>query len=166
MMDTLSRPRLLIGAGILLAVAIPFLTPSSYIHNVLILTFLVAVIGCGWNVMSGFTGYVSLGHSAFIGVGGYTAGILATRWDVSPFLVAPLGGIAAALVALLLGLTTRRTRGPAFVIVTFAMLELLGLVTRNWSALTGGSQGLLMPLPGWDVRFHNWPFYYALLACC
>ena len=84
----------------LFVVAIPFLTPSSYIHNVLILTFLVAVIGSGWNVMSGFTGYVSLGHSMFIGVGAYTAGILATRWEVSPFLVAPLGGIAAALVAL------------------------------------------------------------------
>ena len=97
--------------------------------------------------MSGFTGYVSLGHSAFIGVGAYTAGILATRWEVSPFLVAPLGGIAAALVALAAGLATRRTRGPAFVIVSFAMLELLGLITRNWSSVTGGSQGLLMPLP-------------------
>jgi ABC-type branched-subunit amino acid transport system ATPase component/ABC-type branched-subunit amino acid transport system permease subunit len=160
----MSRRQLLIGAGVLLVIAIPFLTPSSYIHNVLILTFLVAVIGSGWNVMSGFTGYVSLGHSMFIGVGGYTAGILATRWEVSPFLVAPLGGIAAALVALLLGLATRRTRGPAFVIVTFAMLELLGLITRNWSELTGGSQGLLMPLPEWDLTFYNWPFYYSLLA--
>ena len=160
----MSRQRLLIGAGILFVVAIPFLTPSSYIHNVLILTFLLAVVGSGWNVMSGFTGYVSLGHSAFVGIGGYTAGILAMRWEVSPFLVAPLGGIAAALVALLLGVATRRTRGPAFVIVTFAMLELLGLITRNWSSLTGGSQGLLMPLPEWDVRFHNWPFYYSLLA--
>ena len=55
--------------------------------------------------------------------------------------------------------------GPAFVIVTFAMLELLGLDRHaNWSSVTGGSQGLLMPLPDWDVRFHNWPFYYALLA--
>jgi branched-chain amino acid transport system permease protein len=157
-------PRLVLGLAILLVAAIPFFTPNSYVHNVLILTFLVAVIGSGWNVMAGYTGYVSLGHTAFIGVGAYTAGILATRWDVSPFVVAPLGGIAAAIVALILGLATRRTRGPAFVIVTFALLELLGLVTRNWSSVTGGSQGLFMPLPSWDVRFHNWPFYYALLA--
>jgi branched-chain amino acid transport system permease protein len=68
------------------------------------------------------------------------------------------------LVALLLGWATRRTRGVAFVIVSYAMLELLGLIVRNWSSLTGGSQGLLMPLPDWDVRFHNWPFYYALFA--
>ena len=147
------------------SIAIPFLTPSSYIHNVLILTFLVAVIGSGWNVMSGFTGYVSLGHSMFIGVGGLHRRHPGARWEVSPFLVAPLGGIAAALVAL----AARRwppggPAGAAFVIVTFAMLELLGLITRNWSSVTGGSQGLLMPLPDWDVRFYNWPFYYALLA--
>ncbi|WP_405059434.1 branched-chain amino acid ABC transporter ATP-binding protein/permease [Kribbella sp. NBC_01505] len=156
--------RWLIALGVLAAVAVPFLTPSSYIHNVLILTFLLGVLGSGWNVMSGLTGYVSLGHSAFIGVGAYTAGILAGQWEVSPFLVAPLGGLAAALVALALSWVTRRTRGVAFVIVSYAMLELLGLIVRNWSSLTGGSQGLLMPLPDWDVRFHNWPFYYSLLA--
>jgi branched-chain amino acid transport system permease protein len=160
----MTRRRSLVALGILFVASIPFLTPSSYLHNVLILTFLLGILGSGWNVMSGFTGYVSLGHSAFIGVGAYTAGILAGDWGVSPFVVAPLGGVAAALVALLLGWTTRRTRGVAFVIVSYAMLELLGLIVRNWSSLTGGSQGLLMPLPDWDVRFHNWPFYYALLA--
>ncbi|GGM78639.1 ATP-binding cassette domain-containing protein [Dactylosporangium sucinum] len=154
----------LIAAGIVFVGSIPLLTPSSYIQNVLILTFLMAVLGLGWNIMAGYTGYVSLGHSAFIGVGGYTAGILAERWDVSPFLVAPLGGVAAALVALGLGLTTSRTRGPAFVIVSFAMLELLGLLTRNFSSLTGGSKGLAMPLPRWDLTFYNWPFYYSLFA--
>ncbi|MDX6585112.1 MAG: branched-chain amino acid transport system ATP-binding protein livM [Solirubrobacterales bacterium] len=160
----MTKKRVIVALGILFVAAIPFFTPSSYIHNVLILTFLLGVLGSGWNVMSGYAGYVSLGHSAFIGVGAYTAGILAGEWGVSPFVVAPLGGIAAALVALLLGWATRRTRGVAFIIVSYAMLELLGLIVRNWSSLTGGSQGLLMPLPDWDVRFHNWPFYYALLA--
>ena len=68
------------------------------------------------------------------------------------------------LVAFVLGLATRRTRGAAFVIVTFAMLELLGLVADNWTSLTGGSNGLVMPLPTWDVEYQNWPFYYALLG--
>ncbi len=154
----------IITAGIVFVGSIPLLTPSSYIQNVLILTFLMAVLGLGWNIMAGYTGYISLGHSAFIGVGGYTAGILSERWGVSPFLVAPLGGLAAALVALALGLTTGRTRGPAFVIVSFAMLELLGLLTRNFSSLTGGSQGFPMPLPQWNLTFYNWPFYYSLFA--
>ena len=81
---------------------------------------MLAVAASGWNIMAGYAGYVSLGHSAFIGVGAYTAGIVAEKLDVSPFLAAPLGGLAAALVAFLLGLTTRRTRGAAFVIVSFA----------------------------------------------
>jgi ABC-type branched-subunit amino acid transport system ATPase component/ABC-type branched-subunit amino acid transport system permease subunit len=157
-------PRIAVAALIVLVALVPLLTANSYIQNVLILTFVLAVLGSGWNIMAGYTGYVSLGHSAFIGVGAYTAGILAARWEVSPFLVAPLGGVAAAVVALLLGFATRRTRGAAFVIVSFAMLELLGLVARNWSSVTGGSQGLFMPLPGWDLRFFNWPFYYSLFA--
>ena len=151
-------------AAVLVITAVPLLTENTYTLNVLILIFLLAVLGSSWNVMAGFAGYVSLGHSAYIGVGAYTAGILAARWDVSPFLVAPLGGVAAAVVAFVLGLATRRTRGPAFVIVSFATLELSGLVVRNWSSVTGGSQGFLMPLPSWDVRYYAWPFYYALFV--
>jgi ABC-type branched-subunit amino acid transport system ATPase component/ABC-type branched-subunit amino acid transport system permease subunit len=155
---------LALAAAVAVLVAIPPLTPNIYIQNLAIMTFLLAITASGWNIIGGYTGYVSLGHSAFIGVGAYTAGILAARWNVSPFLVAPLGGVMAMLVAFLLSLATRRTRGAAFVIVTFAMLELLGLIVENWKSLTGGSNGLIMPLPTWDVEYQNWPFYYALLG--
>ena len=155
--------RLAVGAGVVAMLAIPPLTGNIWIQNLLILTFLLAIMASGWNIMGGYAGYISLGHSAFIGVGAYTAGILATRWDVSPFLVAPLGGVTAALLALILSFATRRTRGAAFVIVTFAMLELLGIIVSNTS-FTGGSNGLLLPLPTWAVEYQNWPFYYALLT--
>ncbi|MCX4428631.1 branched-chain amino acid ABC transporter ATP-binding protein/permease [Streptomyces mirabilis] len=155
--------RALIAAGVVLLAAFPVLNGSIYYQNMLILTFVLAIVASGWNIMSGYTGYVSLGHCAFIGIGAYTAGIAAQHWGVSPFVVAPLGGVTAALAALLLGFVTRRTRGAAFVIVSFAMLELTGLVIRNWKSLTGGSSGLLMPVPTWDVSIQDWPFYYALL---
>ena len=58
-------------------VAIPPLTANIYIQNVAIMTFLLAILASGWNIIGGYAGYVSLGHSAFIGVGAYTAGILA-----------------------------------------------------------------------------------------
>jgi len=153
-----------LAAGVAVLVAIPPLSTNIYLQNVAIMTFVLAILASGWNIIGGYTGYVSLGHSAFIGVGAYTAGILAERWGVSPFLVAPLGGITAMFVAFVLGLATRRTRGAAFVIVTFAMLELLGLVADNWTSLTGGSNGLVMPLPTWPVEYQNWPFYYSLLG--
>ena len=89
-------PRLTLLAAVLLVGAVPLLTPDTYIQNVLIVTFVLAVAASGWNIISGYAGYVSLGHSIFIGVGAYTAGILAEKWDVSPFVAAPLGGVAAA----------------------------------------------------------------------
>jgi branched-chain amino acid transport system permease protein len=151
-------------AAVVLLALFPVLNGDIYYQNMLIMTFVLAILASGWNLMAGYTGYISLGHSAFIGVGAYTAGVCSARWGVSPFLVAPLGGIAAAVVALLLGLVTRRTRGAAFVIVSYALLELLGLIVTNWSSLTGGSKGLLLPVPTWPVAYQDWPFYYPLLA--
>ena len=78
----LRKPAIALGIGFV--AAIPLLTPNTYIHNVLILTFLLAILASGWNIMSGFTGYISLGHSAFIGVGAYTSGILAAQWICLP----------------------------------------------------------------------------------
>jgi branched-chain amino acid transport system permease protein len=51
-----------------------------------------------------------------------------------------------------------------FIIVTFAALQLLGIVATIWSGLTGGSQGLALPIPTWSLTYQNWPFYYPLLA--
>jgi ABC-type branched-subunit amino acid transport system ATPase component len=51
-----------------------------------------------------------------------------------------------------------------FIIVTFAALELLGIVATIWSGLTGGSQGLALPIPTWSLTYQNWPFYYPLLG--
>ena len=51
-----------------------------------------------------------------------------------------------------------------FIIVTFAALQLLGIVATIWSGFTGGSQGLALPIPTWPLAYQNWPFYYPLLA--
>ena len=70
----------------------------------------------------------------------------------------------AAAAAALLSLVTRRTRGMYFVIVTFAALQLLGVAATTWSGLTGGSQGLALPLPTWSLSYQDWPFYYPMLG--
>jgi ABC-type branched-subunit amino acid transport system ATPase component/ABC-type branched-subunit amino acid transport system permease subunit len=108
---------------------------------------------------------VSLGQSAFIGLGGYTIGVLATKFDtVSPWLWVPVAGLVAAAVAVGLGLVSLRSRGPAFVIITVAFLFLMQQVAVNWEDVTGGTAGLLLPLPTWGIDVINWPFYYALVA--
>jgi ABC-type branched-subunit amino acid transport system ATPase component/ABC-type branched-subunit amino acid transport system permease subunit len=145
-------------------IAFPFASGSAYYQNMLTLTFLLGIGATGWNIMGGYAGYISLGSSAFIGLGAYTTGILAAKDGISPFAGCLVGGLVCAVAAALLSLVTRRTRGMYFVIVTFAALELLATVATTWSSLTGGSQGLALPLPTWSLSYQYWPFYYSLLA--
>ena len=161
-MNTLRRGW--IPAALLVLIAVPMVSANLYYQNMLIMTFLLAIGASGWNIMGGYAGYISLGNSAFIGLGGYTTGILAAKLNLSPFIGCLAGGLVSALAAALLSLVTRRTRGMYFVIVTFAALQLLEIVTTAWSGLTGGSEGLALPVPTWNLDYQDWPFYYPLLA--
>jgi ABC-type branched-subunit amino acid transport system ATPase component/ABC-type branched-subunit amino acid transport system permease subunit len=156
--------RTLLAAGLTLLAVFPLVSDSLYYQNLLILTFMLAIGASGWNIMGGYAGYISLGNSAFIGLGAYTTGILAAKHGVSPFLGCLVGGLVCAIAAALLSLVTRRTRGMYFVIVSFAALQLLGVAATTWSSLTGGSKGLALPLPTWSLDRQDWPFYYALLV--
>ena len=145
--------------------AYPLVSDDTYYQNMIIISLVFAVGASGLNIITGFTGYVSLGQSAFIGLGGYTIGVLATKFDtVSPWLWVPVAGLVAAAVAVGLGLVSLRSRGPAFVIITVAFLFLMQQVAVNWEDVTGGTAGLLLPLPTWGIDVINWPFYYALVA--
>jgi branched-chain amino acid transport system permease protein len=156
--------RALIALALVALAVFPLVSDDLYYQAMLILTFLLAIGATGWNIMGGYAGYISLGNSAFIGLGAYTTGILAAKDNVSPFLGCLVGGLVAAVAAAILSLVTRRTRGMYFIIVTFAALQLLGIVATIWSGLTGGSQGLALPIPTWPLAYQNWPFYYPLLA--
>ena len=118
----------------------------------------------GWNIISGFAGYISLGQSAFMGLGAYTTAILTLRLHVSPWFMVPLGGVLATLVAGVLGIVIMRTRGHAFVIITIAFLLILQLLALNWTSFTGGSNGLTLPITFFPRDWQYTPFYYALLG--
>jgi ABC-type branched-subunit amino acid transport system ATPase component/ABC-type branched-subunit amino acid transport system permease subunit len=130
----------------------------------IILSLIFAIGASGLNIISGYGGYVSLGQSAFLGIGAYTVGLLAVRIDASPFVWVPLAGVMGAVFALALGLVALRTRGHAFVIITIAFLLLMQLVIINWPSFTKGTAGLSLPLAQWDPAYLNWPFYYSLAA--
>ena len=156
--------RTLIALALVALAVFPLVSGDLYYQAMLILTFVLAIGATGWNIMGGYAGYISLGNSAFIGLGAYTTGILAAKDNLSPFLGCLAGGLVAAVAAAILSLVTRRTRGMYFIIFTFAALQLLGIVATIWSGLTGGSQGLALPIPTWPLAYQNWPFYYPLLA--
>jgi ABC-type branched-subunit amino acid transport system ATPase component/ABC-type branched-subunit amino acid transport system permease subunit len=152
-------------AALAALIAFPLVAPDDiYRQNILFQTFLLAVGALSWNLVSGLTGYVSLGQSAFLGIGAYAVAIVSLEWGLSPFLVSPLGGVAAAVVALAVGFVVMRTRGHAFVIITIALLLLFQTVALNAGSVTGGSNGLTLPLPTWSPDIQNFPFYYSMLA--
>ena len=153
-----------LAAGVLLVVY-PMVSDDIYYQNMIILSLIFAVGASGLNIISGFAGYISLGQGAFLGLGGYTIGVLAGKFpDASPWLWVPLGGVVAAGVALILGFVSMRSSGPAFVIITVAFLFLVQVIAVNWVSLTNGTTGLTLPLPTWDRDIMNWPFYYVLVA--
>jgi ABC-type branched-subunit amino acid transport system ATPase component/ABC-type branched-subunit amino acid transport system permease subunit len=155
-----------IAAVTLLALVLyPLIDPAAtYEQTVLLFAFLVAIQSISWNIISGFAGYVSLGHSVFLGIGAYTAGILSTKWEVNPLVIAPVSGVVAVAVALLVGSVVLRAKGPAFVIITIALLLLLQILAVNLPGLTNGSDGITLELPFWDAGIQNIPFYYMFLG--
>jgi ABC-type branched-subunit amino acid transport system ATPase component/ABC-type branched-subunit amino acid transport system permease subunit len=148
-----------------LLVAYPLLSDNLYYQNMIILSLVFAVAASGLSLITGLAGYVSLGQGAFVGLGGYTVGILATHHpDTSVWLWVPVAGVVAALVAIVLGLVALRASGPSFVIITVAFLFLVQVIAINWRSLTGGTEGLTLPLPTWSYDIANWPFYYTLVG--
>jgi branched-chain amino acid transport system permease protein len=141
------------------------LSPSMSAQNIVILSLVLAIGASGLNVITGFTGYLSLSQGAFIGIGAYVGAILATRFpDIEPLVWVPIAGVIAAVIAMLLGLVTYRSRGPAFVIITVAFLFLIQFVAIEWVPVTNGTAGLTLPLPDWPQSWGNWPFHLTLCA--
>ncbi len=158
------RGRLIAVAPLAALALYPVIRPYDvYRHTVLLAAFLLAIQAVSWNIISGYAGYISLGHSAFLGIGSYTAGIVGLRTGLNPFLAAPLGGLVAVVVALVIGSVVLRTRGHAFVIITIALLFATQIIAINWSSLTNGSDGITLELPFWSRDFQNVPFYYFFL---
>jgi ABC-type branched-subunit amino acid transport system ATPase component/ABC-type branched-subunit amino acid transport system permease subunit len=159
------RSHLIAALALLVLALYPLVQPhDTYYQTVLFATFMLGVQAVSWNIISGYAGYVSLGHSAFLGIGSYTVAILALHSGINPLLLAPLGGLVAVVLATLVGLVVLRTRGHAFVIITIALLLSAQIVATNWRSLTKGSDGITLELPPWSRDIQNIPFYLAMLG--
>ncbi len=137
--------------------------PYNYVLQVGMVGLMWVALSSSWNIIGGFTGYISLGHNVFYGIGGYTSGLLLIYFGFSPLLTFPIAGLVAVVFGFLVGLVTLRTRGPAFIISTIALLLMVGLLFDNWE-FVGGSNGLSLPLPPFQLEFVKVPFYYAMLV--
>jgi branched-chain amino acid transport system permease protein len=109
-------------------------------------------------------GHLSLGHAAFMGLGGYTSTLLTTRleWPFVPAFV--LSGLLPAAVALVVGPIVLRLRGVYFVLITFTLGEVVRLVFNEWQSLTGGADGIFrIPAPHPLLADKRAYYYFALV---
>jgi branched-chain amino acid transport system permease protein len=156
-----------IVALIAFTMAVPFLGLSSYIMRILILSGIYIILAVSLNLLTGYTGQVSLGHAAFYGIGAYTSALLALKFNLSFPVTALAGGLLAAFFGLLLGLPTLRLNGTYLSIVTLGFCEIMRLIELNWMGLTRGPMGLIgIPFPkifGWTVDNDAEYFYLILI---
>jgi len=161
------RSRITIALVILTLVALlPFyrsMGSYNYVLQVGVSVFMWIALASSWNILGGYTGYISLGHNVFYGVGAYVGALLLIHYGISPFVSAVLAGGVALVLGLLAGLVTFRTSGPSFIISTIALLFIVLVWFDAW-ALTGGSNGLSLPLPPFAREWLRVPFYYAMLT--
>jgi branched-chain amino acid transport system permease protein len=113
---------------------------SEYVLSQLVFVLIYSIVGFGLLVLTGYTGQVSLGHAAFLGVGAYTEALLQSLgWPF--FLSLPLAGLVAALVGVIVGLPALRLRGIYLAIATLAFGIIVEEIFTRWDAVTGGSTG-------------------------
>ena len=110
-----------------------------------------------WNIISGFVGYVSLGHAVFFGVGAYLAALQITNFGTHWLPASLLAGVGTSLLAVPVGALCLRLRGPFFAIFMLGLNELMAIVASVYDNITGGAEGLSLPILRQII-----PLYFAM----
>jgi len=141
---------------------------SDYILGIFVMIFFYAYLGQCWNILTGYAGPISLGHSLYVGIGAYISTKLAMDFGIPPWIGMWIGGTGAALVGMSIGFLGFRfgLRGIYFVLLTIAFAEIGRLIALHLKPL-GHMMGLFIDFkPGW-TNFHfrgNLPYYYIGLG--
>ncbi len=159
-----------------LAFLVPLLQPllpdvvSNY-RLFLVSTMIIAAIAVlGLNLLTGFNGQISLGHSAFYAVGAYTAAILMDKLDMPYYATLPIAAVICFIVGYLFGLPALKLEGHYLALATFALaLSVPQILKYKWlEDLTGGVQGIVLSKPevpfGLPLNEDQWLYYYCLVV--
>jgi branched-chain amino acid transport system permease protein len=144
-----------------LVLAFPFLV-NAYWLSVGVLATFYAIVAASWALLAGYAGQFSFGHMAFVSLGAYTSGLLATAIGVPIPLGMAAGVIICAIVGSGIGYVCLRMRGPYLALFTVAFSEVLRIIFVSETQITGGSGGLEVP-----PMFHGTtdaPAYYLGVA--
>jgi branched-chain amino acid transport system permease protein len=169
--EGLSRRTVIFLAVLLAAFLVAPWVANDYLLTVLILILYFAYTGQAWNIMMGFAGQLSLGHAIYVGLGGYIAAVLFTRYGIGPW----IGLLAALPVAVacgaIIGFLAFRfgVAGVYFAILTIAFAE-FARIGFDHIGFVNASAGLFLPVKQyatndlWQLRGNPTMFYYVILA--
>ena len=163
--------------GLALFVAVVFYVPfriSDFRASefALIGVYFIAILGL--NILTGYTGAISLGHGAFMAIGGYTTAILVADHGMKDLWTIPIAALVAAAAGFAFGLPALRLSGPYLALATFGIAVATPIVIKKFDGLTGGSGGInlfeaegitglpefIVTLPGGhQLSFNDWLYY-------
>jgi branched-chain amino acid transport system permease protein len=159
--------RWLAAAAVVLALVLPALL-GPYALAIAINVLFFAYLGQAWNLVGGYAGQLSAGHAVFVGVGGYTAAVLAAETGLTPWIGMFVGAGLAGVLGGVIGYLGFRfgLRGFYFVLLTVAFAEVCRIVVSNWDRV-GGAVGFYITFTG-DPRKLSFQddraWYYIALA--
>ncbi|CUA78833.1 branched-chain amino acid ABC transporter permease [Anoxybacillus suryakundensis] len=161
----IARVRWRIFAVVALFALFPMVA-TDYVVGLATLCGIAAIGAIGLNILTGFTGQISIGVGAFLGVGGYTSAILTTKLGFSFWIAFPLAGLITALVGALFGIPSLRLKGLYLAIATLAAQVIILFVISRWDSLTGGTAGLVLSRPqiGSFTFMSETSYYYLMFA--
>jgi len=152
---------------VLLILAFFFIFPlwaSPYYVSVATMAAIASIGAIGLNILTGYTGLISIGVGAFLGVGGYASAIITTKLGIPFWIALPLAGIITAIVGALFGVPSLRLKGLYLAMATLAAQVIILFVIIRWSSLTGGSAGLIVQRPElFGFRFASEMSYFYLV---
>lgn len=124
---------------------VPFVG-SIYAVSVAFSILLFGVLAASWNIISGYTGYISFGHAAFFGLGAYSGALLIVKQGFDPLMAIAAAGVITTLVSIPMATATLRLDDVQFSIIMLAFAQILLYATQTFDGITEGVQGVVMPI--------------------
>ncbi|MDD2853223.1 MAG: branched-chain amino acid ABC transporter permease [Desulfuromonadaceae bacterium] len=138
--------RVMMGLFLCVLFTLPLYTPGFLLD--IINRIGIAIIGAvGLNILTGFTGQISLGNAAFMAIGAFSCGYLGTRFNVPFYLSIPLAGIITATCGMFVGIPSLRIKGLYLAMATLAAHFIVEFLIVKWESVTGGVDGMSIPTP-------------------
>ena len=166
-MSKILSPRLVI---VLLAAALlvyPLVLSGAFYRDIGVTFLLAAISASAWNIVGGYAGQVSVGHSMFFGLGAYTSLLFYSQWGWPPMAAIPVAIALSIGLSILIGMPTFRLTGHYFSMATIAVAELIRIFTGTWDFVGAaiGLQGPAIARSWWDLTFRSeLPYYYLFLV--